>query len=202
MNKHLRKSIPGVDKKLLVKDAAKLMPDPIAAAFLRGGASLGALTLLTGCDIVDSYSAESVLAQMSKFNDRVQAALFNPNTLAPTFPESAITRPFPFNAYYTDRRGAGGRRRGPTSSKSQGLSKTRSRGRWMNSTRCRRTRRSRGISASRAGARSAVGPACALGDFLTRIGADTRAKYVWFQLRRGLLPRPSTCRRRCIRRRS
>jgi len=30
----------------------------------------------------------------------VQGWLFNPNRLAPTYPESMITRPFPFNAYY------------------------------------------------------------------------------------------------------
>ena len=39
---------------------------------------------------------------MSRFNDRVQALLFDPNQLAPTYPESAITRPFPFNAYYDE----------------------------------------------------------------------------------------------------
>ncbi|HAO42858.1 MAG TPA: molybdopterin-binding protein [Afipia sp.] len=92
--------IPGVDKQLLVRDAAKLMPDLTRRRFISGGASLGALTLLTGCDVTDSFSAESMLTQISKFNDAVQAKLFNPNTLAPTFPESAITRPFPFNAYY------------------------------------------------------------------------------------------------------
>ena len=43
--------IPGVDKKLLVKDAAKLLPDPARRRFIAGGASLGALTLLTGCDV-------------------------------------------------------------------------------------------------------------------------------------------------------
>jgi len=48
-------------------------------------AALSVLTLLTGCDVSDSYSAESMLAQMSKFNDAVQAKLFNPNALAPTF---------------------------------------------------------------------------------------------------------------------
>jgi len=37
---------------------------------------------------------------VSRFNDRVQAALFNPDLLAPTYPESMITRPFPFNAFY------------------------------------------------------------------------------------------------------
>jgi DMSO/TMAO reductase YedYZ molybdopterin-dependent catalytic subunit len=92
--------IPGVDKKLLVKDATKLMPYLSRRRFITTGASLGALTFLTGCDVSDSFSAENLLAQISKFNDGVQAAIFNPNALAPTFPESAITRPFPFNAYY------------------------------------------------------------------------------------------------------
>ena len=92
--------IPGVDNKLLVRDAMKTMPDPSRRRFIAGVVSLGALTLLTGCDVSDSFSAESLLAKVSKFNDAVQAAIFNPNALAPTFPESAITRPFPFNAYY------------------------------------------------------------------------------------------------------
>src|SRR6202035_635573 len=92
--------IPGVDKKLLVKDAVKMMPDPARRRFIAGGASLGALTLLTGCDVSDSFSAEEMLKKVSKFNDAVQAAIFNPHALAPTFPESAITKPFPFNAYY------------------------------------------------------------------------------------------------------
>src|ERR1700743_2779689 len=92
--------IPGVDEKLLVKDAAKLLPDPARRRFIAGGASLGALTLLTGCDVSDSFLADSLLARISKFNDSGQAAIFNPYALAPTFPESAITKPFPFNAYY------------------------------------------------------------------------------------------------------
>jgi DMSO/TMAO reductase YedYZ molybdopterin-dependent catalytic subunit len=92
--------IPGVDKKLLVKDAAKLMPNLSRRRFIASGASLGALTFLTGCDVSDSFSADKLLAQISKFNDGVQAAIFNPNALAPTFSEKDITRPFPFNAYY------------------------------------------------------------------------------------------------------
>src|SRR6266403_5576874 len=92
--------IPGVDKTLLIKDATKLMPDVSRRRFIASGASLGALTLLTGCDVSDSFSAESMLKQISKFNDAVQAAIFNPDALAPTFPESAITKPFPFNGYY------------------------------------------------------------------------------------------------------
>ena len=98
----LRKPIPGVDPHLLVKDAAKLLPDPTRRLFLRGGASLGALAFLTGCDIIDGPTAENALMKISYFNDRAQAWLFNPNRLAPTYPESAITRPFPFNAYYPE----------------------------------------------------------------------------------------------------
>src|SRR6476660_6928370 len=98
----LRRIIPGVDPKLLIKDAAKLMPDPSRRLFLRGGLSLGALAVLGGCDIVDSDAAEGVLRKISKFNDRAQALLFNPNALAPEYPESAITRPFPFNGYYSE----------------------------------------------------------------------------------------------------
>src|ERR1700685_2126772 len=94
--------IPGVDKQLLVRDAVKTMPDLARRRFIASGASLGALTLLTGCDVSDSFSAESMLKQMSKFNDAVQGAIFNPYALAPTFPESAITKPFPFNAYYDE----------------------------------------------------------------------------------------------------
>jgi DMSO/TMAO reductase YedYZ molybdopterin-dependent catalytic subunit len=98
----IRKPVPGVDPRLLIKDAANIMPDPVRRRFLRGAASLGALTFLTGCDIVDGLSAERLLQKISEFNDGAQALLFNPNTLAPTYPESAITRPFPFNGYYDE----------------------------------------------------------------------------------------------------
>ena len=66
-------SSPASITRLLIKDAAKLMPDPTRRLFLRGGASLGALTLLTGCDIVDGDAAEGVLRKISTFNDGVQA---------------------------------------------------------------------------------------------------------------------------------
>ena len=98
----IRKPIPGVDSKLLLREATKLLPDPSRRLFLRGAASLGALTFLTGCDITDGFSAEKVLRKISEFNDGAQALLFSPNRLAPTYPESAITRPFPFNAYYDE----------------------------------------------------------------------------------------------------
>jgi DMSO/TMAO reductase YedYZ molybdopterin-dependent catalytic subunit len=98
----IRKAIPGVDPKLLIADASKLLPVPSRRLFLRGVTSLGALAFLAGCDIVDEDSAESALMNVSRFNDRVQAFLFHPDKLAPTYPESAVTRPFPFNAYYSE----------------------------------------------------------------------------------------------------
>jgi DMSO/TMAO reductase YedYZ molybdopterin-dependent catalytic subunit len=98
----IRRVITGVDPQLLVKDAAKRLPDPTRRLFLRQGASLGALVLLTGCDIVDGFSAERALSKISEFNDGVQAFMFNPNRPARTYPESAITRPFRFNAYYPE----------------------------------------------------------------------------------------------------
>jgi DMSO/TMAO reductase YedYZ molybdopterin-dependent catalytic subunit len=95
-----RHSASRADAGLAVKDAAKLMPDPMRRRFLRGAASLGALALLTGCDIIDGDSTENALKVVSRFNDKAQAALFNPNKLAPTYSEKDITRPFPFNVYY------------------------------------------------------------------------------------------------------
>jgi DMSO/TMAO reductase YedYZ molybdopterin-dependent catalytic subunit len=97
-----RRTAPGVDAKSLIKEAGSLLPDPARRHFLRGAASLGALAMLTGCDIIDGDSAENTLRYVSRFNDRVQAFLFNPNRLAPTYTEADITRPFPFNAYYSE----------------------------------------------------------------------------------------------------
>src|SRR5262245_34458551 len=91
-----------VDSALLIKDAAKLLPNPARRLFLRNTASLGALALLTGCDIIDGPSSENALRRVSQFNDWVQARLFDPNRLAQTYPESAITKPFRYNGYYPE----------------------------------------------------------------------------------------------------
>jgi DMSO/TMAO reductase YedYZ molybdopterin-dependent catalytic subunit len=69
-------------------------------ALLRGGMSLGALSLLTGCDLSDNDTVQGVLARFSAWNDRVQAVLFNPNKLAPTFAESEAVKDFRYNAWY------------------------------------------------------------------------------------------------------
>ena len=67
---------------------------------LRGGLSLGALTFLTGCDVHRPKSVERALLAISRFNDGVQALLFDPTRLAPTFPASMVLKPPKFNAYY------------------------------------------------------------------------------------------------------
>jgi DMSO/TMAO reductase YedYZ molybdopterin-dependent catalytic subunit len=69
--------------------------------FMKRGLSLGALTLISGCDVTNQQSVQKALTSMSRWNDRVQDWIFDPQRLAPEFPESAITRPFPFNAYYS-----------------------------------------------------------------------------------------------------
>lgn len=68
--------------------------------FLRTSLTLGGLSMLTGCMLDDSESVNTALSKISRINDEVQGLLFDPNRLAPTYPESMITRPFPFNAYY------------------------------------------------------------------------------------------------------
>ena len=69
---------------------------------LRGGLSLGALSMLTGCNLEGNDAVDQALRTASRWNDRAQAWLFDPDKLAPTYPASAITTPFPFNAYYSE----------------------------------------------------------------------------------------------------
>ena len=88
------------DGDLIVKDALRQLEQPLRRRFLRQGLSLGGLAMLTGCAISDDDSVQKVLTEVSRFNDRVQAGLFDPTRLAPTYPDSMITRPFPFNAFY------------------------------------------------------------------------------------------------------
>jgi DMSO/TMAO reductase YedYZ molybdopterin-dependent catalytic subunit len=180
----IRKAIPGVDPKLLIKDAARLMPDPARRAFLRGAASLGALTLLTGCDIIDSDAAEGVLRKISRFNDRAQAWLFDPNKLAPTYPESAITRPFPFNGYYPE----------SEAPEVDGKDYKLEVGGLIDNKEPWTLERLYALPQVSQITRhvcvegwSAIGSwqGVQLSQFLKQLGADTRAKYVWFQCAEG-----------------
>jgi DMSO/TMAO reductase YedYZ molybdopterin-dependent catalytic subunit len=97
-----RARLSDADADRVLKDAAGLLPRPSRRLFLRNATSLGALAMLTGCDIVDARSAERALRIVSQCNDWVQARLFNPHRLAETYSEQAITRPFPFNGNYAE----------------------------------------------------------------------------------------------------
>ena len=68
--------------------------------FLKQGLSLGALTLLTGCDVTDTSAVQSALDGISRWNDRTQALIFNPRRLMPTYPESDAVKDFRYNAYF------------------------------------------------------------------------------------------------------
>ena len=70
--------------------------------FLRTMLSLGSLTMLTGCDLSTHSGVDAALEAILRLDDRAQAALFNPHRLGKTYPASAITRPFRFNAYYAE----------------------------------------------------------------------------------------------------
>lgn len=84
----------------ILDDHTKLVRSIERRGLVRGGLSLGALTMLTGCDVGDSTAVGKALRAVSSFNDRVQQALFDPNKLAPEYPESRVLKPPRFNAYY------------------------------------------------------------------------------------------------------
>jgi len=179
-----RRNPPGIDPDLLARDAARLMPDPTRRLFLRAGASLGALAFLSGCDILDGASSERALMKVSYFNDRVQAWLFNSDRLAPTYPDSAVTRPFPFNAYYSE----------DEAPEVDGQDYKLEIGGMVDNTKSwtleelyalpQETQITRLVCVE---GWSAIGKwgGTPLREFLRRVGADTRAKYVWFRCAEG-----------------
>jgi DMSO/TMAO reductase YedYZ molybdopterin-dependent catalytic subunit len=68
--------------------------------FTGSGLSLGALTLLTGCDISDNDSVQAMFAKVSRWNNFVQGALFSGTHFAPEYPESMAVKDFRYNAWY------------------------------------------------------------------------------------------------------
>jgi DMSO/TMAO reductase YedYZ molybdopterin-dependent catalytic subunit len=68
---------------------------------LRGAVSLGALTMLTGCDVSENDSVQQALRTVSAWNDRVQEAIFRPHHLAPTYRASQVAKPPRFNAHFS-----------------------------------------------------------------------------------------------------
>lgn len=96
-DKKQRPMAPGLEpaqKKQLVNLQRRLM--------LRSGLTLGGVAMLTGCNLQDGDQVDKVLWAMSRWNDRVQAWLFNGQKLAQTYRSDQITHPFPFNAYYPE----------------------------------------------------------------------------------------------------
>ncbi|MCC3289247.1 hypothetical protein LK541_26175, partial [Bacillus cereus] len=91
--------LPGLDAPAILREAGKLLDrrveQPSRRTFLRRGLTLGGLAMLSGCSLSDDESVEKALSAVSRFNDRVQGWIFDPAKLAPTYPESMITRPFP-----------------------------------------------------------------------------------------------------------
>ena len=148
--------------------------------FMKRSLSMGALTLLSGCEVTNQEGVQRVLMGMSRWNDRVQAWLFNPNRLAPEFPESRITRPFPFNAFYGVEQAP---RVDPTNYKLEVSGLVREKKAWTlpelyalpQVTQITRHICVEGWSAI--GKWSGV----RFSEFLQRIGADTTAKYVGFK---------------------
>jgi len=179
-----RNRVPGVDAKSLIKEAGRLLPDPARRHFLRGTASLGALAMLTGCDIIDGDSAENTLRYVSRFNDRVQAFLFNPNRLAPTYTEADITRPFPFNAYYSEDEAP---QVDPANYKFEIAGKVDNKKPWTLDELHALPEVSQITRHVCVEGWSAIGSwqGAVLSDFLKRIGADTRAPFINFKCAEG-----------------
>ena len=89
----------GIDTSVIERHR-QLLHDIDRRQLLRGAASLGALTMLTGCSVSDTAPMQAVLQSVSAFNDKVQELIFRPNHLAPTFREDQVVKPPRFNAYY------------------------------------------------------------------------------------------------------
>lgn len=89
----------GVDRTVM-EENKQLIADINRRKILRGTLSLGALTMLTGCSVSDTSPMQAFLRAISAFNDGVQEALFRPDHLAPTYSEDQVVKPPRFNAYY------------------------------------------------------------------------------------------------------
>jgi DMSO/TMAO reductase YedYZ molybdopterin-dependent catalytic subunit len=148
--------------------------------FLKQGLSLGALSLLAGCDVTDSDAVQKVLWRMSRWNDGVQAAIFNPNKLAQEYPESAITKPFPFNAFYSE---AEAPRVDPVAYKLELSGLIRDKAPWTLDKLYALPQTSQVTRHICVEGWSAIGKwgGVTFKTFLERIGADTTAKYVGFK---------------------
>ena len=78
---------------------------------LRGSLTLGGLTLLGGCavsenaqlrpcTVSENAKLQTVLRAVSDWNDRVEAFIFRPDHLAPTYSVARVVKPPRFNAHF------------------------------------------------------------------------------------------------------
>jgi DMSO/TMAO reductase YedYZ molybdopterin-dependent catalytic subunit len=146
---------------------------------LRGTLSLGALGLLTGCDISDDDTVQRVLGAVSRWNDRVQAALFSPTRLAPTFPETEAVRDFRYNAWYPPEKAP---RLDPGSYRLELAGLIADKRPWTVDALAALPQQSQVTRHVCVEGWSMIGQwsGVPLGDFLRRVGADTTARYVGF----------------------
>ena len=148
--------------------------------FMKKTLSLGALTFLTGCEATDPSITDRILWAMSRWNDDVQAAIFDNSRPAPVYTEADITDPFPFNAFYNEARAPDVAEFGYALQLSGRIEKKES---WT-------LDRLRALPQSSQITRhicvegwSAIGKwgGVPFGDFLRLVGADTTARYVGFK---------------------
>ena len=179
-----RFALGGVDAHAALAEARQRIErctaPPARRAFLKRSLSLGGLSLLTGCSISDNAGVEAALSAISRFNDRAQGWLFDPLQLAPTYPESMITRPFPFNAYYGEDEvrhvDAAGYRLEVSGRVADGR-------RWSLADLRALPQRDQVTRHICVEGWSAIGKwgGVPFAEFLRRVGADTRARYVGFK---------------------
>src|SRR3974390_2974745 len=88
-----------IDQRVLTENR-KLVGDINRRGLLRGAVSLGALTILTGCDVSGTDSVQKALRAVVSLKCGGEAAIFRPDHLAPTFSASQVMKPPPFNSFY------------------------------------------------------------------------------------------------------
>lgn len=148
--------------------------------FLRQALSLGALSLLAGCDISDQDSVQRVLRLMSRWNDRAQAFLFRREALAPTYGEGDVVRDFRYNAFFP---AADAPKLSAADYRLELSGLIADKRPWSVERLYALPQRSQITRHVCVEGWSMIGKwnGPRLGDFLTRVGADLRAKYVGYQ---------------------
>ena len=180
---HQRKIIPGVDPKLLVRDAVKLMPDASRRGFLRGAAGLGALTFLTAATLSMARPPKASCARFRSSTMARRRRCSVPPNSPRLIPKARSPGRFRSTLTMTRTRRLSLMAR-PTNWKLPVWSRTRALDLDELYALPEVSQITRHICVE---GWSAIGSwqGATLSEFLKRIGADTRAKYVWFQCAEG-----------------